>query len=49
MRLIRLIPRKALNQAFLRVKPKKNEIEVFRANLIQLLDRAKSENSIKYL
>lgn len=32
-------PRKALNKAFLKVKPNRTEIEGFKANLIQLLDR----------
>ena len=34
-----LKPRKALNKAFLKVKPNRIEIERFKANLIQLLDR----------
>ncbi len=32
-------PKKALNKAFLKVKPNRIEIEGFKANLIQLLDR----------
>jgi adenine-specific DNA-methyltransferase len=31
-------PRKALNKAFLKTKPNRNEIEVFKTNLIQVLD-----------
>ena len=34
-----LKPRKALNKAFLKVKPNRSQIEQFKANLIQLLDR----------
>jgi very-short-patch-repair endonuclease len=34
-----LNPRQALNKAFLKVKPNRTEIEGFKANLIQLLDR----------
>ncbi len=34
-----LTPRKALNKAFLKVKPNRSEIENFKANLIILLDR----------
>ena len=34
-----LKPRKALNKAFLKIKPHRAEIEGFKANLIQLLDR----------
>src|SRR5690606_10329878 len=33
-----LKPRKALNKAFLKVKPNRSEIERFKANLISLLD-----------
>ncbi|HMT74193.1 MAG TPA: TaqI-like C-terminal specificity domain-containing protein [Chitinophagaceae bacterium] len=34
-------PRKALNKAFLKVKPNRAEIESFKTNLIQLLDKIK--------
>lgn len=34
-----IIPRKALNKAFLKVKPHRSEIELFKKNLTQLLDR----------
>ncbi|WP_082738216.1 Eco57I restriction-modification methylase domain-containing protein [Chryseobacterium sp. CCH4-E10] len=34
-----LKPRKALNKAFLKVKPNRTEIELFKANLTTLLDR----------
>ncbi|MCC5916021.1 MAG: class I SAM-dependent DNA methyltransferase [Cryomorphaceae bacterium] len=39
MKVNRLKPRKALNKAFLKVKPNRTEIEIFKTNLIQLLDR----------
>ena len=34
-----LKPRKAINKAFLKVKPSRTNIEVFKSNLIQLLDK----------
>jgi hypothetical protein len=37
MKITRLKPRKALNKAFLKVKPNRSEIERFKANLIKLL------------
>jgi type II restriction/modification system DNA methylase subunit YeeA len=39
MELKALKPRKALNKAFLKVKPNRTEIESFKTNLITLLDR----------
>lgn len=39
MTLNQLKPRKALNKAFLKVKPSRADIEGFKTNLIQLLDR----------
>jgi adenine-specific DNA-methyltransferase len=39
MHLKELKPRKALNKAFLKVKPNRTEIENFKRNLVQLLDR----------
>jgi hypothetical protein len=47
-----LKPRLALNKAFLKVKPKRNEIELFKSNLVKLIDRfneAESEEFHKYL
>ncbi|MEX2595266.1 MAG: DNA methyltransferase, partial [Anditalea sp.] len=41
-------PRKALNKAFLKVKPNRNEIEGFKANLIQLLDRTNDTESEEF-
>ncbi|AKP51540.1 class I SAM-dependent DNA methyltransferase [Cyclobacterium amurskyense] len=43
-----LKPRKALNKSFLKVKPNRNEIEVFKANLIQLLDRTNETESEEF-
>ena len=40
-----LKPRKVLNKAFLKVKPNRSEIERFKANLIQLLDRSNDTKS----
>ena len=38
MQLSPLTPRKSLNKAFLKVKPSRSEIELFKKNLIGLLD-----------
>jgi len=43
-----LKPRKALNKAFLKVKPNRTEIEHFKANLIQLLDRTNDTESEEF-
>lgn len=44
----KLKPRKALNKAFLRVKPNRIEIERFKINLIQLLDRTNDTESEEF-
>ena len=36
-------PRKALNKAFLKVKPNRTEIEVFKEHLKELLDRSNAQ------
>lgn len=41
-------PRKALNKAFLKVKPKRTEIEYFKKNLSTLLDRINDNESEEY-
>jgi hypothetical protein len=41
-------PRKALNKAFLKVKPNRTEIESFKANLITLLDRTNDTESEEF-
>ena len=43
-----LKPRKALNKAFLKVKPNRIEIERFKANLIQLLDLTNDTESEEF-
>lgn len=43
-----LKPRKALNKAFLKVKPNRSEIESFKTNLIQLLDRTNDTESEEF-
>lgn len=43
-----LKPRKALNKAFLKVKPNRTEIEGFKANLITLLDRINDTESEEF-
>ena len=48
MELIALKPRKALNKAFLKVKPNRTEIEGFKINLITLLDRTNDTESEEF-
>jgi adenine-specific DNA-methyltransferase len=48
MQLKELKPRKALNKAFLKVKPNRTEIESFKTNLIQLLDRTNDTESEEF-
>jgi len=48
MLLKELKPRKALNKAFLKVKPNRTEIEGFKTNLIQLLDRTNDTESEEF-
>ncbi|MDO8896263.1 MAG: class I SAM-dependent DNA methyltransferase, partial [Bacteroidales bacterium] len=43
-----LKPRKALNKAFLKVKPNRTDIEQFKANLITLLDRTNDTESEEF-
>ncbi|MCX6307535.1 MAG: type II restriction endonuclease, partial [Bacteroidia bacterium] len=43
-----LKPRKALNKAFLKVKPNRVDIERFKTHLIQLLDRIKDAESEEF-
>src|SRR5690554_6755695 len=43
-----LKPRKALNKAFLKVKPNRVEIESFKKNLIQLIDRINDNESEEF-
>jgi len=50
MQLTLLSPRKALNKAYLKVKPSRSEIELFKKNLIGLLDgldESESEEHVK--
>jgi len=48
MQINELKPRKALNKAFLKVKPNRNEIELFKSNLIQLIDRTNETESEEF-
>ncbi|MFO0507382.1 MAG: Eco57I restriction-modification methylase domain-containing protein [bacterium] len=48
MELEELKPRKALNKAFLKVKPNRTEIEGFKTNLITLLDRTNDTESEEF-
>ena len=48
MTLQELKPRKALNKAFLKVKPNRLEIETFKTNLINLLDRTNDTESEEF-
>jgi hypothetical protein len=48
MKLNLVKPRKALNKAFLKVKPNRSEIENFKTNLIQLLDTINESESEEF-
>jgi adenine-specific DNA-methyltransferase len=48
MELIELKPKKALNKAFLKVKPNRTDIEGFKTNLIALLDRTNETESEEF-
>ena len=48
MILKQLKPRKALNKAYLKLKPDREKIDVFKANLIQLLDRINDSESEEF-
>ncbi len=48
MKINKLKPKKALNKAFLKVKPNRTEIECFKTNLIQLLDRINDMESEEF-
>ena len=41
-------PRKAINKAFLKIKPNRTEIERFKTNLIELLDRTNDTESEEF-
>lgn len=43
-----LKPRKALNKAYLKVKPNRIDIENFKTNLVQLLDRINDRESEEF-
>lgn len=43
-----LKPRKALNKAFLKVKPNRSEIEAFKLNLMSVLDRMNDNESEEF-
>lgn len=48
MNLFPLKPRKALNKAYLKVKPNRSAIEVFKTNLIQLIDQTNDTESEEF-
>ena len=48
MILEQLKPRKALNKAYLKLKPDREKIDIFKVNLIQLLDRIDDTESEEY-
>jgi hypothetical protein len=48
MELKELTPKKALNKAFLKIKPNRNEIENFKHNLVQLLERTNDAESEEF-
>jgi len=48
MKLSLLKPRKALNGAYLKLKPNRSEIEIFKSNLLQLLERINDKESEEF-
>jgi hypothetical protein len=48
MNISALKPRQALNKAFLKVKPNRSAIEIFKSNLIALLDRTNDAESEEF-
>ena len=48
MNLKQLKPRKSLNKAYLKLKPNREEVNSFKENLIQLLDRINDTVSEEY-
>lgn len=48
MILNKLKPRKSLNKAFLKVKPKRSDIESFKTNLIQLIEQTNDTESEEF-
>lgn len=48
MQLLPLKPRKALNKAYLKVKPNRSAIERFKGNLISLLDQSNTTESEEF-
>lgn len=48
MELSQLQPRRSLNKAYLKVKPNRSEIEIFKSNLIHLLDQTNDTESEEY-
>jgi len=48
MELKDLKPRKAINKAFLKIKPNRTEIESFKTNLIELIDRTNDTESEEF-
>ena len=48
MKITPVKPKKALNKAFLKVKPNRTEIEGFKRNLIQLIDRINDTESEEF-
>ncbi len=45
LKLSKITPKKALNKAFLKVRPLRSEMDLFKLNLITLLDKVKNEES----
>lgn len=48
MNILPIKPRKALNKAYLKVKPNRSVIELFKSNLIELLDRSNDTESEEF-
>jgi hypothetical protein len=45
---MKITPRKALNKAFLKIKPNRTQIELFKSNLIQVLDCLKDKEKEEF-
>jgi len=48
MDLLKIIPRKALNKAYLKVKPNRSSITVFKTNLVDLIDKINESESEEF-
>ena len=45
LKLLKITPKKALNKAYLKIRPLRSEMDLFKSNLITLLDKVKNDES----